>query len=239
MLPLVSLLITSCFSLSSSSPGANLNNGILAVQSQPNIQSYQFSSQPHPFLSISWKIVENNLQFLLSISDPNAFVGNAWISVGFGSHMIAPNTQFVVCHYTSSTDKIAVHEHIGTLNYQPPLKQQGNWSTLALSGLKSSSSFSCEFSRPIQGDGIRNSIKTTSLQPILWAFSFDSPINWSGTYFSYHGIDQRGVLSALLSSGQLSAFPPSLISNKEIHGYGMAIVFLILFPSSIAYARLL
>lgn len=130
-------------------------------------------------------------------------------------------------------------EHTTGTNYEPPLKIQGNWTVLPVAGTFANNTFSCDFSRPTNpNDGTHMALNVES-QPMIWAFNPASPINYDGKYFSYHEINHRGNIQSLLVSGIMIGTPSAVFLTKQIHGFGMMIVWLLLFPLAALYARYL
>ncbi|KAJ3261620.1 S-methyl-5-thioribose-1-phosphate isomerase, partial [Borealophlyctis nickersoniae] len=74
---------------------------------------------------------------------------------------------------------------------------------------------------------------------MLWAFNPRPDLNYWGGLFTYHSQTYRGRLVTTLSTGAMKSVPVSSFSEKQAHGFGMATVWLVLFPLSVFWARYL
>ncbi|KAJ1528201.1 hypothetical protein HK096_010414, partial [Nowakowskiella sp. JEL0078] len=83
-------------------------------------------------------------------------------------------------------------------------------------------------------------IKTSSLQPLIWSFNPTPTKNINGEWLSYHGVDRRGYLRATsLSAGAIVSAEPVNYVQKQAHGAGMAAIWLLIFPSAVLWSRYL
>ncbi|KAJ1529035.1 hypothetical protein HK096_009618 [Nowakowskiella sp. JEL0078] len=160
-----------------------------------------------------------------------------FIGVGFGKSMVNGN-EFVLCQLNAAYNA-TLSERGGTKGYGPPPVSTTTPITKGISGGFITGVFYCEFTRPVSAPGY-TSIKTNSLQPILWAFNPTPTKNVNGEWLSYHGIDRRGYLRASsLTTGAIVSAEPVNYSQKQAHGAGMAVIWLLIFPSAVLWSRYL
>ncbi|KAJ3120461.1 hypothetical protein HK098_004575 [Nowakowskiella sp. JEL0407] len=213
------------------------------------------SSSPVSFnVTLHWQIVNpttrnETLHMALAIITP--FVNTPtsqinktaffwpYIAVGFQKSMVE-DKGFVVCSLDGSFVNATIIERGGTENYGPPPASVSLELTKPLTGGFTNGVFYCEFSRPTaSSDEEIPSIKISSPQPLIWAFNPAPTKNVRSEYFSYHGFDRRGYLQMLLQSGTGNLGDVSSFKNKTIHGWGMSLIFMVLFPSAVLWSRYL
>ncbi|KAI8809870.1 hypothetical protein BJ742DRAFT_770677 [Cladochytrium replicatum] len=188
-----------------------------------------------------------------------------FLGFGFGRTMIG--AQFVVCHFDPTYTKYKVHEHLPVSGYYPPTPvNDENWLAVRpLSGGFTENVIYCEWTRPFAPNTTYYTIvDPTVYSNVIWSFNLiPSYRAKDDNWFSYHGNKWRGALSVIFNpapppspanstdpgsgsngNSQVNAdavlnFGPVSYTNKLIHGFGMAFVWIILFPSSVIISRYL
>jgi hypothetical protein len=69
-------------------------------------------------------------------------------------------------------------------------------------------------------------------QDLIWSFNPSAVDS-----FAVHSPSNRGNLQSILSSGLMIQTSSASFETKQAHGFGMAAVWILLFPFGIAYAR--
>ncbi|KAJ3046225.1 hypothetical protein HDV00_000037 [Rhizophlyctis rosea] len=179
------------------------------------------------------------------LSDPNA-LALAWVGIGWGRSML--EADFTICHMDVEKLKLGnqtlaadVHEHYTQKKYAAPLKWKSPHNiTKGLEGGYQNGQFICHWQRKTKSDiAVLNSVNVADTIDMLWAFNPRSGWNYRGETFSYHQENHRGKLRADLTSGNIVQIPTFTLLEKQVHGGGMATIWLIIFPLSIFYARYL
>ena len=168
-----------------------------------------------------------------------------WMGIGFGRSMIDSNTLFVGCRAMESNpqamqNKAYVFAAVSSGKYGPPswvdLKDVGG---VPISGAYDAVNgvFRCRLKLPLVTPYITfdPSVATT----IMWAFNPTPIVNSNGDIFSTHGPMHKGVLSVVLKGDNTETVALSAVSyeGKQVHGFGMMAVWLLLFPFGIYYAK--
>ncbi|KAJ3126058.1 hypothetical protein HK098_007935 [Nowakowskiella sp. JEL0407] len=162
-----------------------------------------------------------------------------YVAVGFQRSMV-DDKAFIVCSLDGSFVNATVKERGGTESYGPPPATNTLELTKPISGGFTNGVFYCEFSRPTASSGEEfTSIKIASAQPLIWSFNPAPTKNVRGEYFSYHGLDRRGYLQMFLQNGTGNLGEVASFTNKEVHGLGMSLIFMVLFPSAVLWSRYL
>ncbi|KAJ3268585.1 hypothetical protein HK104_005333, partial [Borealophlyctis nickersoniae] len=136
---------------------------------------------------------------------------------------------------------VDIHEHMSQRKYAPPKGYFGpNQLVTPVTGFYQNGQFACHWRRAtVPQDDFHRRIYPTIPFDMLWAFQPRPDFNYNGDPFTYHEQDWRGRLVATLSTGDMRSVPVSSFSEKQAHGFGMATVWLVLFPFSIFWARYL
>ncbi|KAJ3281592.1 S-methyl-5-thioribose-1-phosphate isomerase [Borealophlyctis nickersoniae] len=189
-------------------------------------------------------------------NDPKA-LRRAWIGIGWGSTML--DAEMDVCHmdpkrwgtegkwdWQGTTPPagdlpVDVHEHFSQRKYAPPRQYEGpNPMITPVEGAYRGGQFVCRWRRATTPtDDWHKFIYPNQPTNMLWAFNPRPERNYKGDYFSYHENKYRGRLVATLTTGAVQWLPVAELSGKQAHGFGMAAIWLVLFPFSIFYARYL
>ncbi|KAI8901730.1 hypothetical protein BC833DRAFT_562250 [Globomyces pollinis-pini] len=205
-----------------------------------NFQLTLYQQNDYKF-SFLWNVTKNvnntNKDYLdgmlLFQSNTVKNISSNWISIGFGEGML--DAEFIFARSSYNTTKKAmdyrVSERLASGKYGGPIAGQN-----ILSGTKTETNSSITafvFRRPMDPDnGSNRVLKDDQTISLLWAFIVD-PVQG----VSIHEVNQRGGYKMILSSG--SALPATLgsFTKKLLHGVGMMVVWLILFPFGAFYAR--
>ncbi|RKO85372.1 hypothetical protein BDK51DRAFT_38483 [Blyttiomyces helicus] len=164
------------------------------------------------------------------------------MGIGFGASMVR-NSEFNVCHMKvlpidGGPGGIRAHEHFSQPKYAPPDHYYGGPAAIPIGGKYTNGQLFCTFTRKTHPNTtVHTTLNANSLTDMIWAFNPRSNLNYRGDWFTYHGSNHRGALTAILGEGVIAYRTPVSVTNKIIHGSGMAFVWFLLFPVSVFYAR--
>ncbi|KAJ3196979.1 hypothetical protein HK101_006840 [Irineochytrium annulatum] len=185
-----------------------------------------------------WKIEPGNTLHVTMLFRSNGSFSGPYIAMGFGKHMLM-DANFVFCHQMVKPDgaKVYMNRHNPVNGYESPEpRAPGDTAPLIPidGGMPDAGSFFCEWSIPAQ------SIPPSQFTNMIWALNAFPLTNPKyGTHTSYHNMCDwcRGTGAMDWFGG---VYTPGVVSSyqmKEIHGFGMALVWLIIFPSMAFYSR--
>ncbi|KAI8901874.1 hypothetical protein BC833DRAFT_59460 [Globomyces pollinis-pini] len=189
-----------------------------------------------------WNIIgTDTLEAMIQLKSniPTPF-SKSWASIGLGTSML--NSEFLMCHnsYNSTTlsKTASLHEHISQKKYLVPVNFPNNEEiTFDRQAVGNDKLLSCYFKRKLSiGDGIHKSINIDQ-DDMIWAFSPVSTLNYLRKYASYHSDEHRGAFKISLKKGTTMFSQVSNFGTKATHGIGMMIVWLIMIPFGVFYAR--
>ncbi|KAJ3181008.1 hypothetical protein HDU87_001658 [Geranomyces variabilis] len=166
----------------------------------------------------------------------------AWAGIGFGRSML--DAQFIVCHQESSpqyaaTGEVEMHEHTTLFKYAPPTQDFGVQIAVPVQGISQNNALMCEFRRPLTPIDSYHTDLSAPMNNMIWAFNPRSGLNPSGLWFTYHEADHRGALEVGLAQGYMFPIDAKSFTKKQVHGFGMMAVWLVLLPFGAFWARYL
>ncbi|KAI8924874.1 hypothetical protein BC831DRAFT_463547 [Entophlyctis helioformis] len=149
------------------------------------------------------------------------------------------DAEFVVCHLLKDRRNIEIHEHVTMHKYaSPALRPDSEYITTGNVGGFSSGQTVCQFRRPTRPtDGKHKTIEVARTTPLLWAFNPRSGLSFRGTYFFYHGTNHRGAVSINWLSGAVTERAVIPFAGKQLHGFGMMAIWLVILPVGAFWAR--
>ncbi|KAJ3369925.1 hypothetical protein HDU91_006773 [Kappamyces sp. JEL0680] len=146
------------------------------------------------------------------------------------------NAHFIVCHNKYQDSSVSMHQHVATgIFMKPDYALPGNTVPLEpLLGQATSTKQTCLFKRPLApSDGyfpdLSGSIK------LLWAFGYKPYYNVDEC-FDFHGFSNMGRLAGSFQTAFTAIDVVSTVP-KKIHGFGMMVVWLLIFPTGAYVAR--
>ncbi|KAI9103700.1 hypothetical protein DFS34DRAFT_295754 [Phlyctochytrium arcticum] len=183
----------------------------------------------------------NILLALIGPSDPAApgALSRSWMAIGYGDSML--KGEFNVCHLHNNTSAVNVHEHFSQKKYLAPAHYYGpNQLVTGIQGQYIQGQFFCHFTRKTRSvDKLHTSINIGGATRMIWAFNPRPVKNYRGEWFSYHQPDHRGAFVTNFADGMAAPRDTAVFEMKALHGFGMASIWMILFPASVFYARYL
>ncbi|RKO86116.1 hypothetical protein BDK51DRAFT_51976 [Blyttiomyces helicus] len=229
-------------------PSDRLAPEITHPQVIPNLSSYTWNrtfyatdltATPAYSFAIAWNIsnpgtVNESFDYSLILggppdrSDPFT-LQHAYVGIGFGTSMVH-EAEFNVCHMKvlpidGGPGGIRAHEHFSQISYAPPTHYYGpNPAATVVGGnYTSNGQLVCTFQRKTHPNNtLHHILDPTSLTDMIWAFNPRSNLNYRGDWFTYHGSNHRGAITAVLGDGIMVDRTPVSVNNKIIHGAGMA-----------------
>ncbi|TPX65497.1 hypothetical protein SpCBS45565_g05118 [Spizellomyces sp. 'palustris'] len=182
------------------------------------------------------------LLVLAGPSDPShpGALAKPWAAIGYGESML--RGEMNVCHSFAATgENVKVHEHFTMKKYLAPYENEGpNQLVTPIQGVFRNGQLSCHFKRRTRAnDSLHYSLDVHGATRMLWAFNPRPTKNYRGEWFSYHDTGHRGAMVANLADGMMAPRDTANFDLKALHGFGMASVWMILFPASVFYARYL
>ncbi|KAJ3086081.1 hypothetical protein HK102_013535 [Quaeritorhiza haematococci] len=222
--------------------------------------SFPFKVRLHPTAdyTLYWEIenpgARNESLHALLVFNANGVPNfqQGWMGLGIGDTML--DADFIIVHHRLN-NSVEIHEHFATGSYSQPNKNFVNkvdWIIDPIQGGFADNYLAAEFRRPTYPrDGIHRRLRTTlssedndntdpsnvGIQRFIAAWNPNSPLNWKGQYFDYHGDNRRGAVEVNLVTGAGGIAPVFPFVQKQIHGFGMMTVWLLLFPLGVYWAR--
>ncbi|KAI8898145.1 hypothetical protein BC833DRAFT_620598 [Globomyces pollinis-pini] len=148
-----------------------------------------------------------------------------WFGIGFGKTMLDAN--FIVCQ-SNNRAYVTIGQYRSQSGYSQPVLDESDTILLTpVAGFISSKVGNCVFKKTMEDLNLSLNIN------LIWAFNMESTSD-----FGYHGLN-HGFVSLNANTGSSNREDVNLITKKKIHGFGMMIVWLFVFPFGSFYARYL
>ncbi|KAJ3125342.1 hypothetical protein HK098_000349 [Nowakowskiella sp. JEL0407] len=211
------------------------------------IQYTSFGYKVTANFSLSWSVsppanaslpvsVENNQNVLITlVGNYGEHSSDRWAYMGIACGKSMLHAHFILATYYQGRCWIAEYYPQHIYSY-PILMNPAKYLINPVSCMWGNGKWTVEFSRPMivsKDEFKRHSWSIdTSLDNILAAYQFDSI-----SYNDYHGKNQRTKLKINWGTGLVNLPKTPDITERLIHGYGMMVVWLLLFPSGVFYVR--
>jgi hypothetical protein len=186
-------------------------------------------------VTMSWHISGNTWDVMLQLDSKSSSLVNPWLGLGLGTGMLKTSQMYVCGAFQqNNTTSVTFREHSSPLSYIPP-SISSTKSATGVSGFINTTSFSCSFTRSMSG----NPTMVEGPMNFIFAFNPRSGLNFQGIYFTQHQPQHKGILILDLATGAVRQLGANLFIRKQIHGIGMMIVWMVMFPFGAYLARYL
>ncbi|KAJ2991510.1 hypothetical protein HDV02_003747 [Globomyces sp. JEL0801] len=160
-------------------------------------------------------------------------ITNNYVSIGFGKGMLDSEFIFAKSQYNSSTNKMdyRIAERISIGKYT--LGIDAPFHLIDKKAETNSSMTAVVFKRPLDPfNGVNRVLQENMAISLVWAFEVN-PIR----SVTLHKLNHRGGFDIMLNSGSALAAKTGSFTLKIIHGVGLMVVWLVIFPFGAFYAR--
>jgi hypothetical protein len=184
-------------------------------------------------VTVHWLVSGNTLEVMLQLDSRSTTLANPWVGLGLGTGMLKAS-QIYVCgaFQRNNTASVTFREHSSPMSYIPPSIASAK-SAQGISGAINSTSFSCSFTRTMSG----TPAMVEGPMNFIFAFNPRSGLNFQGIFFTQHQPQHRGVVMLDLATGTVRQLGANSFIRKQIHGIGMMIVWMVMFPFGAYLAR--
>ncbi|KAJ3115304.1 hypothetical protein HDU96_000855 [Phlyctochytrium bullatum] len=183
--------------------------------------------------NLTWRVEEGDmLHGVLALAAPRGGLRYAWLGLGFGGTMLDAN--FLICHLNAYGPNVRVHRHNEVTGYYTPPVLESPHPIERLDGGYVDAIFFCEFQVPL------SAIPPSHRGNLIWAYNPNSLFNTAvNAWLTYHGSEpwSHGMGEVRWEEGVFEPRERRSFAEKQAHGFGMAIVWLIIFPAMVFYSR--